>query len=166
MARPTANGKRQRGVVFLVLLIVIAAMGASLGAAATLWHEVQLRAREQELLFVGQQFRQAIQRYYETPSGEKKYPQSLEVLLLDERTPAITRHLRRIYRDPISNSLEWGLEMAPQGGIMGVYSLAPGEPIKRANFPSELEWEDGKSSYAEWKFVYVPMATPGVVTAN
>lgn len=166
MARRIATGRgsgRKAGVAYLALLIVVAAMGAALAATGSLWHEVRQREKERELLFVGMQFRHAIRQYYESPAGQKKYPPTLEALLLDERTPAIRRYLRRPYRDPLTGSPEWGLVAAPQGGIMGVYSLAEGTPVKQANFPAELEWEEGKQSYAQWQFVYVPGSRkPGV----
>lgn len=151
----TAGRSLERGVIYLMLLIVIATLGVALAVSGSFWHAVQQRAREQELLFVGNQYRRAIQKYYETSPGAR-YPPTLEALLLDERTPAVRRFLRRPFRDPLTNSLEWGLVRAPQGGIMGVYSLAGGTPIKQANFPAVLNWEAAPSSYAEWKFVYVP----------
>lgn len=138
-----------------MLLIVIATLGAALAVTGSFWHTVQQRAKERELLFIGNQYRRAIQQYYETSPGGR-YPPTLEALLLDERSPAIRRFLRRPFRDPLTNSPEWGLVTAPQGGIMGVYSLAAGTPIKQANFPAVLNWEAGLPSYAEWKFVYVP----------
>lgn len=156
-ARHTTAGKAQQGVIFLALLLVIATMGAGLATTGTLWREVQQRAKEQELLFVGMQYRRAIQQYYETSPGGKRYPPSLEALLLDDHSAEIRRYLRRPYRDPLTNLPEWGLVLAPQGGVMGVYSLATGEPIKNANFPAVLNWEPAPASYAEWKFVYVPV---------
>lgn len=158
-APPIATGKRQQGFLFLALLIVIATMGVGLAAVGSLWHEAQKRAKERELLFVGTQYRRAIQQYYETSPGGKKYPPTLEALLLDERTPSIRRHLRRPYRDPLTNGAAWGLVNAPQGGIMGIYSLSDGKPVKQANFPAQLNWEGGKTTYADWQFVYVPAAT-------
>jgi type II secretory pathway pseudopilin PulG len=160
MVRPTVAGRRQRGVIYLALMILIATLGAGLAATATVWHQVQQRAREQELLFIGQQYLRAIQQYYEAAAGGNRYPPSLEALLLDERTPSIRRYLRRPYRDPLGNTLEWGLVQAPQGGIMGIYSMAPGEPIKKANFPAVLNWEKDLRTYAEWKFVYLPVQVP------
>ena len=78
------------------------------------------REKERELLFIGNQFRQAIERYYERSPGElKKYPASLEELLKDNRFVTTQRHLRRIYRDPMTGNTEWGMVNAPEGGIMG-----------------------------------------------
>lgn len=157
MARLTAVGDAsQRGVAFIALLIVIAAMGAALATTSTIWHQVQQRSKESELLFVGMQYRRAIEQYYERSPGIKAYPMTLEALLRDERLPSTRRYLRRPYRDPLTNSYQWGLVPAPGGGIMGVYSLAEGRPLKRANFPAELGWSGGTPSYADWKFTYVP----------
>jgi type II secretory pathway pseudopilin PulG len=142
-------------------MIVIATLGAGLAAAGTIWHAVQQRAREQELLFIGLQYRRAIQQYYAVAAGGNRYPPSLEALLLDERAPSIRRYLRRPYRDPLTQLPTWGLLQAPQGGIMGIYSLAEGKPIKQGNFPLILNWEVGLASYGDWKFAYVPLTTPG-----
>ena len=160
----TRAGRRQAGVALLAVLIVIAAMSAALGVTGSLWHEAQQREKERELLFVGMQYRLAIKRYYESPVGQHRYPLTLDVLLLDERTPSIQRYLRKPWRDPLTNSKEWGLLFAPQGGIIGVHSLAEGKPIKQENFPAELEWEGGKSRYIDWQFVYIPGTQP-VTTA-
>lgn len=158
MAPSTAAGSAGRGecgVILLALLIAIAALGAGLAAAGTFWHQSRQRALEAELLFVGLQYRNAIRQYYEAPPGGT-YPPSLDALLLDPRAPAIRRYLRRPYRDPLTGSAQWGLVQAPQGGIMGVYSLSPEKPIKQANFPAILEWAPNLASYADWKFVYLP----------
>ena len=73
MVRPIPAG-RQLGLAYLALLIVVAAMGATLAATGTVWHQVQQREKERELLFVGERYRRAIQQYYESSFGEKKYP--------------------------------------------------------------------------------------------
>lgn len=160
MARPTAVGE-QRGVALLALLIVVAAMGAALAATGTIWHQVQLRAKERELLYVGLQYRHAIQQYYEKSPSVKAYPPTLAALLRDERVPAVRRYLRQPYLDPLTNSDHWGTVLAPGGGILGVYSLAPGRPLKQANFPGELGWPGGMPSYADWQFLFIPAVGQG-----
>lgn len=169
-APPTTAGKARdaRGFIYLALLLVVATLGAGLAAAATVWQQASQRQKEAELLFIGQQYRQAIRSYYETPAGGFQYPPSLEALLQDPRTPAVRRHLRRPYRDPLTGGTEWGLVMAPQGGIMGIYSLSSDKPIKRANFPEALGWSEGMESYADWKFFYLPTVrvAPGAGAAR
>ncbi|HEX5477621.1 MAG TPA: type II secretion system protein [Burkholderiales bacterium] len=170
MARRTTAGKgRQQGFTLLAMLIAVAATGALLAAFAELTSHVRQREKEAELLFVGHQYRAAIASYYErSPGGAKRYPQKLEDLLKDERYPALERHLRRLYRDPVTGSADWGLVKAPEGGIMGVYSRSEAEPVKTGNFdPADERFADA-GRYRDWKFTYSPVPVlappaPGVL---
>jgi len=108
--------------------------------------------KEKELLFIGGQFRKAINSYYESsPSGAKIYPASLEDLLLDRRYPNIKRHLRKLYLDPVTGTPEWGL-VKQQGRIVGIYSLSTSEPIKVAGFGADDQSFKGAASYRNWIF--------------
>jgi type II secretory pathway pseudopilin PulG len=150
-------GNREQGVAYLALLIAIAIIGIGLVATGVVWSEASQREKERELLFVGDQFRRAIQQYYESGVLEKKYPPTLSVLLHDPRFPGTRRYLRRIYRDPMTGTAEWGLLLAPEGGIMGVYSLRDDVVAqKRTNFPQRLAALEGKARTSEWVFTYVP----------
>jgi hypothetical protein len=115
------------------------------------------REKEQELIFIGNQFRQAIASYYEfTPGAVKQFPQKLDDLLQDKRHPMAQRHLRRLYADPMTGQREWGLVKAPEGGIMGVHSLSQSVPIKTGNFGARDAALNGATSYSGWQFAYVP----------
>jgi hypothetical protein len=46
------------------------------------------------------------------------------------------------------------LVKAPDGGIMGVYSLSEDSPKKVANFGFANREFEGASKYSDWKFVY------------
>jgi hypothetical protein len=116
-------------------------------------------AREgHELLFVGEQFRQAIALYYwRTPGGAHQYPKDLEALLEDKRWPVTQRYLRKLYRDPVTGTTDWGVVEAPGGaGIMGVYSKSEVVPIKTAGFPAPWASFVDARNYADWKFVFSP----------
>jgi type II secretory pathway pseudopilin PulG len=148
---------RNRGFTYIALFAVIVIVGIGLAAAGPVLHTLQMRDKERELLFVGDQFRQAIALYYErTPGGPNRYPQKLEDLLRDERYPGVQRYLRRIYVDPMTGRKEWGLVEMPGVGIMGVHSLSELPPIKTAGFPPVYAAFTGAQSYADWKFVYIP----------
>lgn len=149
--------RRQSGFAYLLVLLLIVLMGLGLGAAGTLWHTESQRLKESELLYIGEQYRQAINSYYNAPGTIKQYPKSLEALLLDTRQPTLTRHLRRLYPDPMTNTKEWGLVVDPDNQqIRGVYSLASGEPLKQQGFAlNQREFEEAKS-YAAWQFVVTP----------
>jgi type II secretory pathway pseudopilin PulG len=148
---------RTGGFTYIGLLIMIAIMGVMLAATGEVWHTAQRREKERELLFVGDQFRQAIDEYYEhTPGQEKRYPVNLEDLLKDPRYPSTQRYLRKIYRDPVSGSERWGLIKGANGEIYGVHSLSEEEPIKKGNFSIADQNFKGKTKYADWVFMHVP----------
>jgi len=153
MARLTPSGSRQQGFTLLVLLFLIAGFGVAMAALGTLWGALAQREKEAELLFVGDQYRRAIESYYfRTPGKDKNYPPNLEALLRDPRFPATVRHLRRLYLDPFSGSLEWGLVRDARGGIIAVFSTAPGTPYKTAGFPLIYESFEGGTEYRGWVF--------------
>lgn len=158
---------RQRGLAYLALVFGVAVLGIASAAVSELWSTAQKREKERQLLIVGNQFRQAIGRYYEaSPGGAKKYPYSLEDLLKDNRHLVTHRHLRKIYPDPITGKVKWGLVQAPTGGIMGVHSVSEQKPLKSANFePKDKEFEE-KEKYTDWKFVYVPSVPQRVNPAS
>ncbi len=136
-------------------MFVVAALGLTLAAAGALWSTSLRREREAELLFVGQQFRDAISRFHnQTPVGQvARFPRTLDELLDDKRWPTTQRHLRKVFVDPVSGRAQWGLLRAPDGGVMGVHSLSSASPHKRAGFPAGLESFNGATSYRDWTFV-------------
>jgi type II secretory pathway pseudopilin PulG len=143
-----------------VLLFAVAIAAAGLAGTGIVWHTALQREKEAELLFIGNQIRNAIASYY--LRGARVYPASLEDLLKDPRFPGTVRHLRKLYRDPITNTTDWGLIAAPGGGIMGVYSKSEAAPLKRAEFDAPNRGlEDrakqlgDKLAYKDWQFVYV-----------
>ena len=151
------------GFTLIGLLMIVALMGIALLAVGEVWHIAQKREKEQALLFVGNQFRQAIASYYvHTPVANKQqpYPLQLEDLLKDPRFPSTQRYLRKIYIDPMTGLSEWGILRLSNGGIYGIYSLSDESPIKRSNFrPNEIGFE-GKDKYSDWKFTYLRLQIP------
>ena len=148
---------REAGFTYLGLMVLIAVMGIVLAATGEMWHVVLKREKEQELLYVGDQFRRAINQYYlHSPLKPRRFPMSLDDLLKDPRYPGTQRYLRKIYIDPITGDSNWGLVTGPAGEIFGVYSLSEDEPIKKSNFSSADSNFEGKMKYAEWVFMGVP----------
>ncbi len=150
---------RQHGFTYLALLFMVAIMGAVLGATAVVWRTMNQRDQEQELLFIGHEYRRAIGLYYErTPGAAKQFPKKLEDLLEDKRQTTLTRYLRKRYNDPLNAGKEWGLAPGPGGTIMGVYSLSDKTPIKTGNFDGDDKEFASAVSFQAWKFVYQPTA--------
>ena len=171
MASPMQAG--ERGFTYVGLLFAVVVFGlASVGAARVLASS-EIGERERQLLFVGHEFRQAIRSYFEAQPGAPRYPMQLDDLLLDTRFPGVKRHLRKMYFDPMTGKPNWGLIKAPEGGIMGIYSLSTQVPLKRANFDNEDAGFDApvlraaanktplRYSFADWQFVYRSSYLPG-----
>ena len=150
---------KQKGFTYLGLLIIVAVMGAGLAAFGEIYSHAAQREKERELLFVGEQFRAAIESYHRKSPGASSYPKKLEDLVEDKRFPMPQRHLRKVFVDPVTGKAEWGLVEAPGGaGIMGVHSLSEEKPIKSANFGTKQQEFETAESYKAWRFVYSPAA--------
>lgn len=141
------------GFTYIGLMIMIAVIGLVSTASVQVGRIQQRRVAEQELLAIGMAFRTALVSYANaTPYGRPTAPASLNDLVKDPRFPNPRRHLRKLYIDPLTGNTQWGLVRGPNG-IIGVYSLAAGNPIKIGNFPPELADFTGKASYGDWKFL-------------
>ena len=149
--------KNQRGFALVFVLVAVTLLGLMAGIAGSSWQTIVQRAKEQELLWRGGQIRRAIKAYYTTSHGGGKsaYPSRIEQLLKDPRFVGTKRHLRRPYLDPMTGE-DWTLIKEPSGKIKGVRSSSEKEPFKKSNFSKENEKFDGKLTYAEWEFVYLP----------
>jgi len=160
MARLTATGRAapgcgQAGFSFLGLLFLLAGMGVALAALGTMWHTASQREKERDLLFVGDQYRRAIESFWKIPlpvGTPRRLPKNFHELLEDKRFPNTVRHLRRLYRDPMTGDAEWGVQKGPDGGIAGVFSLSDGQPFKRANLPADYASFAEAKSYRDWVF--------------
>lgn len=155
---------REGGFTYLVLLAVVAVMGVVLAAAGEVWHTALKREKEQELLFVGNQFQRALNLYrMHTQGNARPYPMSLEDLLKDPRAPGVQRYLRKIYADPFTGSTRWGLIKGPNGEIFGVHSLSEDEPLKKSGFSLADSKFEGRTKYSDWVFMYDEGAASGSV---
>jgi type II secretory pathway pseudopilin PulG len=149
------------GFTYLGLLFFVAIMGFALASVALVWHTESKREKESELLFVGDEFRRAIQSYRTSSPGAPQLPASLDELVRDQRFPGVKRHLRRVYRDPLTGKTEWGLVKQPDDRIIGVYSLSEEPPKKTYGFPTEYAQFAKAVSYQDWKFIDAPDAPSG-----
>ena len=155
-ARAPAFDLAGRGFAYIGLLLFVAVFGAISAGVVVAGANLGQRAAEDELLWVGTQFRNAIRSYYEAGVGGRRFALTLPELLRDPRFPGVRRHLRRVYPDPLTGSEDWGIVQAPGGGIMGVYSKSAAKPLKVEQFPTEFAAFAGKDRYSDWAFAYVP----------
>jgi hypothetical protein len=145
------NSGRQRGFTYLSALLLTAFVGAGLASIGEIWSHARQREKEAQLIWIGNQFKQAIGLYYQrSPGAVKRYPEKLDDLVEDGRFLSKQRYLRRIYADPFTGKAEWGLVQAPGGGIAGVHSLSNESSIRTS--------AAGATPYSTWKFMYEPPA--------
>ncbi|MBB5368016.1 MULTISPECIES: type II secretion system protein [unclassified Janthinobacterium] len=155
IARQLVRRRHAQGFAYIWTLLLVAFMGVGLVLASDLYATAARREKERELLFIGHEFRNALERYYaSTPNdGRPRYPLTLQELLQDPRSANAKRHLRRLYADPVTGKAEWGL-LLQQGRIVGIHSLSPQLPIKQDNFLDEDAGLRMKAHYADWVFTY------------
>ncbi len=155
---PGTTHLKQQGFTYLTILFVVALLTGGLAMLGEVWHTASQREKEVELLFIGNEYRKAIERYY--LAGQRLYPRELDALIKDPRRSTTERYLRQRYPDPITGKAEWGIVKAPDGGIMGVYSLSEDKPLKIANFRVRDKGFDNLEKYTDWKFIYTPPQPP------
>lgn len=144
----------ERGVTLMVLLVAVVVLGLSAGIAGTTWKAIMQQAREEQLLFSGDQYRRAIDSYYAAGTeGVGSYPLKLEDLLRDPRFPGKVRHLRRLYPDPMTGG-DWELITDPGGRILGVRSTSTASPFKTDGFPEIYVKFENAKTYRDWEFLH------------
>lgn len=181
MDRHIAAGRypltRQLGATYLGLLLFIAISGLALAATLEIWHTTLQRDKEAELLVIGNEFRNALNAYYEAkpanvigqPVRSGQRPKRLEDLLTDNRFTVPQRWLRKLYVDPMTGRPEWGVVTLPDGQITGVHSLSDETPLKQAGFKNNDADFNDKTRYAEWVFapkIKGPTTAGGIVVQN
>lgn len=102
---------RESGYTMVMFVIIIAVMSISMGVAVQTASFQMQREREAELIFRGEQFVEAI-RLYKIKYG--RYPMQLK-----EIYEADPRVIRKRWKDPITDSENWGIIFLGQEGRRG-----------------------------------------------
>ncbi len=159
------------GYILIFLLIVIFIMTLGLLVAVPVLETQLKRENEEELIFRGQQYVEAIRLYQLKRPGS--FPQSLEELTKE-------KCLRRLYPDPASKSGQWNLLLIPpvtaspgtgaQAGGTDKLLVATPAGLKKISRPQivgvvssspekSVRIYDGEEYYQKWLFYYGQ--TPG-----
>jgi len=151
---PQQLRRTQRGLAYLAVMIAVAVIGVaaafSVGAGASLaQHDA-----EEELLYVGLAFQQALQAYAQaSPLGTPRAPANLDSLLKDPRQPQVRRYLRQIPLDPLTGRRDWVLIRNPQNLIVGLHSASKRKPLKVTGFaPALANLEGEHDTFEAWVF--------------
>jgi type II secretory pathway pseudopilin PulG len=152
-----------RGFALMAALLAVLAVSLAAAVAVSRARFEAQRDKELQLLWVGNQFRQALRSYQVAiPLGGKaQYPMKLEDLLEDHRFPNTVRHLRQVYRDPFTGQADWVLEREGDR-IVGLHSSSTAAPVRHADLGAANAGFASAQTYADWRF----LATDPVDTAS
>ena len=156
MQRGKRLGKqhRQRGFGWIFVLIMLAVTSAAGAVVAQRWSDQMSRDKERQLLRIGDAYARALADYRaSSPGSDKRYPQTLEQLVLDTRFVGTRRHLRTLYADPITGQPDWVLLRDARGDVTGVRSRSEKQPWARV--AQRLDFTDlpAAERYADWTFI-------------
>lgn len=98
---------KREGYTILILMFAIFVMSIGLLVAIPVWETQIQREKEEELIFRGKQYVEAVRLYQKKNPG--RFPKSLDELLEE-------KCIRKLYEDPMSKSREWNI-ILPYGGI-------------------------------------------------
>ena len=144
----------QAGFTYVFMMAALATFSIGLAVIGPRWADQAKREREQELVRVGSLYASAIASYYAAAPGSlRPYPPELKDLLEDTRRVGTLRHIRKLYADPLDPSRRWGLVRAPDGGVMGVFSLSEDAPFHTASLDIGSTTLAPVEHYSAWKFV-------------
>ena len=160
MAPPMSRGERpQAGFSYVWVLCALALAAAALAQVGPWWSMAQQREREAELIRIGTAYAEAIARYEQlSPGSLKKYPSSLDALLLDTRFIGTSRHLRKAYTDPMNPGQPFGIVRGDDGTIRGVFSTSSAQPLRREPLDLGMLVLPAASRYSDWRFI--PLRRP------
>lgn len=154
LVQPLPRAARsQLGMVLLAVFVFILITTLAASAMVEVYQTQKQRENEEELLFVGDQYRAAIASYAAQvgTGGARRLPQSLNDLVDDHRTPTPRHHLRRLYPDPMTGHVDWIL-IQGAGGIAGVASSSQKVPFKKSGFPVQYTAFASAVTYGDWHF--------------
>lgn len=169
---------KKQGYMLIMLLIAVSVLSIGLLVAVPIWETQLRREKEEDLIFRGKQYVEAIRLYQLKKPGA--FPKSLEELLED-------KCIRKLYKDPVSSSGEWNVILpyvgasrpaskttaqslqkvmvAPQSALASIGNpqvIGVVSSSKRRSIKIYLDQE----SYDRWLFFYGqdPKKMPEIVT--
>lgn len=113
------SGRREGGYTLVVLVVAIAVLNVGVAAALPVWSTVTQRDKEEELIFRGLQYAEAIRVFLERHG---RFPATLDELIEVE-----PRSIRRLWEDPMTDDGRWGVLVA-SGRTAGARRI-PYQPV-------------------------------------
>jgi type II secretory pathway pseudopilin PulG len=154
--RRPGTRRGQSGLTYITLIVIVALLGLLMAWAGPRIADQQRREAEADLLRIGALYANAIGDYYRaSPGSLKRYPASLDDLLLDARMLGTVRYMRRLYADPLQPGRPWGVIRGDDGTIRGVYSMSTAIPFRQTAVDLDTLRLAPALHYSDWHFVPV-----------
>jgi type II secretory pathway pseudopilin PulG len=155
-----ATQSRERGFAMAGLLVGIALLSLGLSIAMPTWRTLVQREKEEELIWRGQQYDRAIQLYRKKNAA----PGAPSVDRLVEG-----RFLRKKFKDPITGGDFELVGVSQAGNAPGVQQPQRGYGqliggVRSKSKAKSFRVLNGRSTYADWQFTYVPWKPGGQPT--
>lgn len=147
--------KKNKGYSLIIAIIAVTIFSILLLKARIMWETVIGRDMEEELIFRARQYVSAINLY--KIKNNNFYPKKLKVLY--EK-----KFLRKLYKDPISESKEWNVVMQPTRLGKKKLLIVPKKLVKKfigtahiigvisTSIKEGFREYRGKKHYNEWAF--------------
>lgn len=100
------NRPRNDGYVLIMLMMVVLVMSLALLTALPVWQTELQREKEEELIFRGKQYVEAVRLYQLKNPG--RFPSGLKEL--EEK-----KYIRKLYPEPMTEAGTWNLVLAVEG---------------------------------------------------
>ena len=122
---PGGPSRAESGSILVILVVAVAVLSLSVGVAAQMWSVRWRRDNEEELIFRGRQYVDALLLYRKDHNGQ--FPGDLTDLM--KLGPKQTRYIRKLFRDPVNPKGQWGLLYLMPGG-QGIYDPVAAQKAK------------------------------------
>ncbi len=148
---------RDSGYMMLILVFAVTVLTIGLMVAIPVWQTQMQREKEEELIFRGKQYVEAIRLYQQKNPGA--FPERLKDLLEE-------KCIRRLYEDPMTETGEWDVVLFYQeSSSLGKVMVASLRDLKSLDYPQIIgvvSRSDKKSkkiynkqeTYDKWLFFY------------
>ena len=180
--RGQRQSRRQRGYSLILLVMIFTCMSILVAAALPAIEQVIKRNREEELIFRGFQYAEAI-RVFQRRFG--RYP-----IRLEELTEVKPRSIRQLWKDPVSSDGKWAIvtvngnraprrqgaavpggkapAASPDEQAAPVDSGDPNQPVQNLPILGVVSRSDkeavktlfGRTHYNEWRFTAEVLRAP------
>ena len=166
--------RRSKGYTLIILLVVISIMSIGLLVAVPVWKTQIQREKEEELIFRGKQYVEAVRLYQLKFPG--RFPESLEELLEE-------KCIRKLFKDPVTQEGDWDIilhqesfKVDEEKQTFQKVMVAPHDAIQAIGDPQilgvvstskekSIKIYNDQESYDKWLFFYGqdPQKMPEIV---